>query len=226
MKRIDDFKYTYLKINKTSLLSILEILLVLSGISIFAWFIHGERLSFWIAIGGLMMTSIIISFAILRSANLLSLLGLDSLKRRIIIISIRGIVIAIIMAALIRKITGLSLFPFPLTFVAVISPVIGATEELIFRGFIQGNLKTSGIFLSIFLAAAGHSLYKYLVLRSLPVDVGIDFGWLVLSTFMLGLILGASREISGSVIPAMTWHVVFDIIFYGDFTEMPVWVWS
>jgi len=226
MKRINDFKFTTLKIDKTRLYIIFDILLVLTGISVFAWFIHEKRFIFFIALGGLALASFSISFVIARSSSVPSLFGFDRLNRRILVISLRGVVIAVFLAAIYRKIAGLSLFPGTLTLVAVISPMIGITEELVFRGYIQGRMKTFGILISIFVASAGHTLYKYLVLKSLPVNLGIDFVWLVLSTFILGLILGTFREISGSVIPAMTWHAVFDIVFYGDFTEMPVWVWS
>jgi membrane protease YdiL (CAAX protease family) len=214
------------KFNKTRLFIILEVFLALLGLGVFAWFIHGEKYLFIIAVGSLLLAGMIISFSVLHSEGIYLITGSDWLNKRAIIFSLFGFITGIGLAGLYRIRIGLSFFPVTLTTVAIISPLIGITEELIFRGYIQGRMKVFGIFISIFVAAAGHALYKYLVLKSLQMDIGTDFVWMILVTFTMGLILGAAREYSGSVMPAVVWHATFDIIFYGDFQNIPVWVWS
>jgi membrane protease YdiL (CAAX protease family) len=104
--------------------------------------------------------------------------------------------------------------------------MIGITEELLFRGFLQGKLSGINIYAAILLSAFGHTLYKYLVLRSFPVDIGIDFLSLVVFTFIAGLMCGALRALSKSIIPACVTHAVFDILVYGGLSTWPVWVWK
>jgi hypothetical protein len=38
--------------------------------------------------------------------------------------------------------------------------------------------------------------------------------------------LGLMRHFSGSVLPAVTAHVLFDILVYGDWAQAPWWVWG
>jgi membrane protease YdiL (CAAX protease family) len=214
------------KFIKTRLFVILEVFFTLLGIGAFAWFIHGEKYQLIIAFGSLILVSLIISFSVIHSEGIYLIIGSDWLNKRALVFSLVGFITGIGLAVLYRVRIGLSFFPVTLTTVAIISPLIGITEELIFRGYIQGRMKIFGIFISIFLAAAGHAYYKYLVLKSLQTEIGTDFVWMILVTFIMGLILGAARENSGSIIPALVWHATFDIIFYGDFQSIPVWVWS
>ena len=205
---------------------LLELFLTLIGLCIFAWFIHGDRFSFIIAMGGLILASSVISRAIIKSDSLLSVFGLDHWNKKIIIYCSIGIFIGIILALVSRYVYKLSFIPGTLTFVAFASPLIGMTEELIFRGYMQGRLRKIHIISSIYIAAASHTLYKFLVLRSLPDGIRIHFFALITLTFGVGILLGYLRELSGNALPAMIMHATFDIVLYGDFTEMPEWVWG
>jgi membrane protease YdiL (CAAX protease family) len=207
------------------ILPFLEYFLFMSGMAVFACFIHGDGPGFRIALAGLLFSSLVIVKGTLWSADPLSLMGLARIDRRAIRLSLQFSVVGIGLAALCRYATELSLVPHTLTTVALITPFIGMTEELVFRGFLQGRLRKGGIFISVFLASAGHALYKYLVLRSMAFDVGTDLTWLALSTLAIGLVLGAYREKYGSIVPAMIAHAVFDIYLYGDSLAMPAWVW-
>ncbi|MCK5693629.1 MAG: CPBP family intramembrane metalloprotease, partial [Bacteroidales bacterium] len=53
-----------------------------------------------------------------------------------------------------------------------------------------------------------------------------DFFYLIFWTFLGGLLIGTLRELSGSTIPPVIAHAVFDIILYGGLAIAPVWVWS
>jgi membrane protease YdiL (CAAX protease family) len=125
-----------------------------------------------------------------------------------------------------RGISKVSLLPQTLTFIALIAPMIGITEELLFRGFLQGKLSSINIYAAIVLTSFAHTLYKYLVLRSLPSDIGTDFFLLIVVTFIAGLMFGVLRVLSRSIIPSCLTHGVFDVLVYGGFSTWPVWVWS
>ncbi len=124
-----------------------------------------------------------------------------------------------------RAVYPVPLFPPTLTLTAIISPLIGMTEEVIFRGVVQGSLKKLRPPAAIVLAAAGHSLYKTVLLASVPLGGEVDLLKLSLYTFGVGIILGAFRHFSGNIYPAVVSHGIFDIMVYGDEISLPAWVW-
>jgi membrane protease YdiL (CAAX protease family) len=204
---------------------ILEALLALTGICIFALFIHSESLFIVIAFLGLVLTALNISKTITDRSSFLSVFGIIPFCKKTIIYSFVGIFAGGILGLYYRQAFDHPLLPTTLTIFAVVAPLIGITEELVFRGFIQGRLRVSGSYLSVILAACGHTLYKYLVLKTMP-SLQIDFQFLVLWTLIGGLIFGTLREISKSVIPSSLAHACFDVIVYGGFSTAPIWVWS
>jgi membrane protease YdiL (CAAX protease family) len=118
------------------------------------------------------------------------------------------------------------LLPSPLTRFAVIAPLIGTTEELVFRGYVQTKSASAGSIFSIVFASFGHTLYKYLVICTLPVDLGLSLTKLILLTFSFGIVAGILRHYSRSVIPPAIAHALFDIIVYGGAASAPVWIWG
>jgi membrane protease YdiL (CAAX protease family) len=219
-------RYSFRETNENWLLQTIEILLALSGICIFACFIHRVGSLFVASICGLLIASLAISYGIYTTGSVIILFGLAGCHRAIIAYTCAGLVLGLIAATGYRLGYNLPLLPGTLTVIALISPLIGMTEELLFRGYLQGRSQLYGPVFSVFIAAAAHTLYKYLVLKSMVVYTVIDFPRLVLFTFLFGLIVGAFRHLSHNVIPALAAHALFDILVYGDFTEMPVWVWG
>ena len=108
---------------------------------------------------------------------------------------------------------------------AIIAPVIGSAEELIFRGFLQGHLHRYGIIFSVIFATLSHTAYKCSLFISHS-SYKTDISFLLIWTIVAGLILGALREISKNVTPALIAHACFDIIVYGDYAISPWWVWG
>jgi membrane protease YdiL (CAAX protease family) len=206
--------------------SLVEAFLFLAGMVVFASFIHGEGLVFWIALAGLLVMGALIIVAILRSGSAAAVFGLDRYERWLPAYMLAGLVTGLAATAAYRIWAGWPLLPGTLTFIALVSPLIGMTEELVFRGYLQGRTRRYDSLAAILVAAAAHTFYKYLVLKSLGPDPGVDFIRLVIFTFVFGLIAGILREYGRNVLPAVLAHAVFDIMVYGDFTEMPVWVWG
>jgi membrane protease YdiL (CAAX protease family) len=203
-----------------------EVLFVLTGICIFACLVHREGILFLAGIAGLVFAAIVLARAVFLSGSPAELLGLARFDRTTLVFSSAGIVVGLIAAWGYRTYYGLSLLPGTLTVIALISPLVGMTEELVFRGYLQGRSQAAGPVAAVFIAAFGHTLYKFLVLKSMTVSIAVDFPRLVLFTFIFGLVVGIFRQLSRSVFPALAAHALFDILIYGDFSEMPVWVWG
>ena len=203
-----------------------ETTLVLTGICIFGLFIHGRPAQRVIALAALSIAAIVISLSISDLRSLLKYLGLSELSRKIGVYALVGLGLGTLFALCYRGIVDGTLLPQTLTVIAVIAPIIGITEELLFRGFLQGKLVDTNIYAAIVLPTLGHTFYKYLVLRSLPLDIGTAFLPLVIYTFLAGLLWGVFRTLSGSVIPACLSHGIFDILVYGGLSTWPIWVWN
>lgn len=203
-----------------------ETVLLIIGIGLFALFIQQDGYLMAVAFGGLLMVSLVISAIVVRTDSPLELFGLNRFNRRIFWFCLLAIFIGILPAFYGRYFYDLTDFPQQLTIIALVSPLIGMTEELVFRGYLQGRLRIIGVAGSVSIAAAAHAIYKFLVLWSVNDLVEINYLSLVGLTFGFGIIYGLLRAGSRSIIPALVAHASFDILMYGDFTSMPVWVWG
>jgi membrane protease YdiL (CAAX protease family) len=116
-------------------------------------------------------------------------------------------------------------FPQSLRWFAVIAAGIGSTEELVFRGYVQGQFARRAGFFSIVIASLAHTGYKCCLFLSPVSATSVDIGFLAICTFYAGLLLGAIRYFSGSVWPAVIAHALFDILVYGENVNPPWWVW-
>jgi membrane protease YdiL (CAAX protease family) len=130
------------------------------------------------------------------------------------------------LALVCRVLSNLSLFPAALKGIAWVVPLVGMTEELFFRGFLQGTLSTRSTWASIVVPALGHALYKYLVLQSLPDPSAFNFPVLLVLTFAGGIIFGLLRALSKSTLPPAAAHGIFDVLVYGGLSAWPPWVWG
>lgn len=205
---------------------IAESTLVLIGISVFALFIHSRPAQRILAVAALSTAAIVISLSISDVPSLLKCLGLSEFSKKLGVYSLAGLSLGILSALLLRQISNMTLLPQTLTIIAFLAPMIGITEELLFRGFLQGKLSSVNIHAAIIVASFAHTLYKFLVLRTLPIDIGIHYPSLLAYTFLAGLTCGALRALSRSIIPACLLHGVFDILVYGGLSTWPVWVWN
>ena len=112
---------------------------------------------------------------------------------------------------------------------AVPAVIVGFTEEILWRGWIQGTLSPAwGTLPAVFVSAVSHTLYK-MALFAFPPD-GIsahqpnDLALLAFLTFGVGLGIGFLRVRQGSVAGPVVCHMVFDLFVYGDRTVAPWWV--
>lgn len=203
-----------------------DVLLVLAGLFLFALYVHERSWLFVIAITGLFLAALSIAIFFRSTKPGISVFGSLLFSPLAIVFMITGILAGGILAVCYRYFYFETIFPVSLTTFAIISPLIGITEELVFRGYIQGRIGELNRILAIIVAALGHTAYKFIVLRSLPDPSGIDFSFLITWTMIGGLIFGVLREISNSVLPPSLAHACFDVIVYGGFVSAPLWVWG
>ena len=202
-----------------------DVLLSFLGILLFAGFIHHPSLLKLIAFGGLVLTAVAIGYST-RNMAIPEAFGIGRLNRRILLYTIPAICLGILLGILCRNRFEMTLVPAGFTGVAFVAPLVGAAEELVFRGYIQGHLRPVGKMLSIVTASSVHTCYKLLVILSLGLPLQFDFFFLILWTFLGGLLFGILRELSRSSIPPLIAHAIFDIVLYGTLATAPIWVWS
>ena len=203
-----------------------DVLLVLAGLFLFALYVHERSWLVVISFAGLFLAalSLVIFFRDTKQGTLV--FGSLRFTPGAIGFLITGIVVGGILGICYRYFYFPTLLPVSLTTFAIISPMIGITEELLFRGYLQGRIREQHRLLAIVIAALGHTTYKFIVLRSLPDPSGIDFPFLIIWTMIGGLIFGILRDLSDSVLPPALAHGCFDVIVYGSFVSAPVWVWG
>jgi membrane protease YdiL (CAAX protease family) len=202
-------------------------LLVMAGVCVFGWFIHAGSWQRIISFSGLVLAGVVMAGSAHNVKMLLKVFGFVHVNRKLLPCSTAGIIFGMLLGILHNVMKTDALFPAKLTGFAFLAPMIGITEELVFRGFVQSRLAaSSGPTASILMSAAGHTLYKYLVIKTVTMDLHSHLPSLVLLTFGAGLVLGFMRDHSGSIIPPALAHAIFDILVYGGAALAPVWVWS
>jgi len=202
-----------------------NVFLSFAGILLFAGFIHHPFPHILLAIVGLAGTAAMIGLST-RNIAVLEIFGIQSLSGKILLYILPAIVLGLTLGILTRNRFELTLIPAGFTGVALVAPLVGAVEELIFRGYLQGQLRPTGKIFSIICASAFHTCYKLLVILSLALPLQFDFFFLIFWTFIGGMLFGTLRELSKSTLPPVIAHAVYDVILYGGLAAAPVWVWS
>ena len=198
---------------------------VLAGILLFAIFIHDPWPLRFLSFCGLAGAAILIAFSI-RHTPVLHAFGILKPDRRIFLYAIPAILLGLLLGILTRHKFDLSPWPATIGSLALVAPSIGALEELVFRGYIQGQLLPAGRIFSLLYTTMAHTGYKLLVILTLSAPLQFDLFFLVLWTFLGGLAFSILRDLARSSIPPVIAHAIFDIMLYGGMSVAPVWVWS
>jgi len=181
----------------------------------------------WIAMGaaGLLAAAFCIQRSIASLRGIPPLFGLSG-SWKALIISLAGFAVGVGLGAFYRSSFGMTLLPGPaLQPFALAACGIGAAEELVYRGWMQGRLRVLGWSAAVLISAAAHTAYKAALFALPPFAVNVDYLSLVVFTFAVGALFGLSRELSRSVYPAVAAHVAFDLVVYGAAAQAPWWVW-
>ena len=196
------------------------------GACLFGLFINGGMPWTLFAAVALLVSALTIAHSFLKESNPPLILGLLPFSRKLIPCLALGCAFGIALGLLFRFYNDLPLFPKAMGRFVIVAVGIGATEEILFRGYIQGRLQGLGWFLAPILAAAAHTMYKLALFVSPPAGVVVDYPLLAVGTLVAGIVFGGLREWSGSVLPPLAGHVLFDIVVYGERAHAPWWVWA
>lgn len=162
----------------------------------------------------------------LRQDSLQHVFGIGKPSLKFFLYSLAGLLLGCAMGMFTRQHFKLTLLPTTLTLIALIAPLTGAMEELVFRGYIQGKLNPLNRIFALVYAALAHTAYKLLVIYSLGRPQEFDFLFLAQWTLLGGLAFGGLRLLSNSIFPPVLAHAVFDILLYGGLLLAPFWVWA
>jgi len=125
-----------------------------------------------------------------------------------------------------RDYLDLAILPRDLRWFVLVSMSIGATEELLFRGYLQTRLAKINVFFAIAITSIAHTAYKILIFVSHDSGLEIHFSGLLIWTLAFGLVIGWVKEKAGTTLIPLIAHITFDLIVYGDYIDAPWWVWG
>jgi membrane protease YdiL (CAAX protease family) len=120
-------------------------------------------------------------------------------------------------------------FPSSLHWFVLAAMGIGVTEELLWRGWIQGVLtKALEPLTAVLAAAASHTAYKTALFIFPPGGIDRQSPGALLTiaglTFGFGTVLGLFRLRQGTIAAPIVFHAAFDLLVYGQCETAPWWV--
>ncbi len=205
---------------------LLQVGVTWAGVLVFALFVNRPSPYFLLAIAGLLFTTLAIASSADRGGSFWGLFGITRPSTWSARWTLLALVVGAAFAFFFRWYEGRPLLITGLGSFLLMGASIGAAEELLFRGYLQGRLSRLGAPAAIVLATLAHTSYKTLLFAFPPEGVVIRYSILAFFTFLVGAFLGITRQRTGSVIPALSGHVLFDILVYGDWAQAPWWVWG
>jgi membrane protease YdiL (CAAX protease family) len=215
---------TFNRGNKTWLLA--STALFVAGILFFAWLPRTSGKGFSASYAALVVAAGVMAVNMRKPRQMLSELGLEAIPGKKLYLLMAGLLTGMTFAMIYRRYMGLTLIPSGLVFFAFTAAAVGFTEELLFRGYLQSQLRKLNVPLSVVLATLSHTAYKLLLFASLSPIAEVDLIFLLTWTFICGIIFGILKELAGSSYPPITGHVAFDILVYGDLALNPWWIWA
>lgn len=198
-----------------------------AGMTLFALGAHQGLPWLAVAAGGLLATAVAIGWLAADDTCLLTVLGLDRWSVKTAVVTLVGVGIGVGGGLWHRS--QLDLAPQATTGVAafvIVACLIGATEELIFRGWLLGKARAFGWPTAVIIAAVAHTAYKTALFVWPAVPVAVDLAGVARWTLAGGLVLGLLRACSGSLLPPLMAHAAFDFVVYRFVAHAPWWVWE
>jgi membrane protease YdiL (CAAX protease family) len=208
-------KYTYL----------FDAIICSISLMVFSFFVQSDFPLKLLSISALLVPAYIFGKNLQTVSDLQKITGVMSFNRGLLIYCSAGLFLGILLTMFYRWYLGLSLLPLSFHYFVFIAALIGSTEEVIFRGFIQGFVKNFSTPFSIFFSTISHTGYKCFLFLSPFATSGVDVINLAFWTFLFGIVFGTIRHYAKSIFPSLIAHAVFDILVYAEYSNAPWWVW-
>ena len=202
-----------------------EAILCSLGLMVFSFLIQYKFPLRILSFAALFISAIIISRNLRSLPDLKKIIHENISSGSTLLYIILGIAPGIVLAVCYRWHLEISLFPGSFHLFVIAAALIGCTEELVFRGFIQEYVKRINGPFSILFSTLSHTGYKICLFLSPVITANIDVGFLAFWTFIIGILFGTIRHLSKSVLPSLSAHALFDILVYAEFAQAPWWVW-
>jgi membrane protease YdiL (CAAX protease family) len=200
-------------------------LAISTGLWTFAVLYRGTTAMQIFAALALLATAILIVMVLLSHNAVLLLKNTwrwNSESRKVLMLSI---ILSVALATWYRISEQMTLLPFSIHWFVLLSVMIGATEELIFRGVIQGEASGWNTTGAVYLSALSFAGYKALLFVMPSPENETNVFNLFILTFFAGILLGYARKNSGSIWPCLVAHGFFDLLVYAETATPPWWVW-
>jgi membrane protease YdiL (CAAX protease family) len=205
--------------------AVLDAILCSVEIIVFAYLISYPFPLKAVAFIPLIMVAFIISRDIDSPMASFKLLFRDIFSVKMLIYIVIGLELGLAAAIYYRGSSGMPILPAVIKPFVLIAVSIGIIEELVFRGFIQGQISKINTGFAVVFAALAHASYKACLFIS-PVAIHQEhivafFIW----SFAAYIALGVLKHYSKSMVPVMLAHAIFDFIVYAEVLQAPWWVW-
>ncbi len=197
-----------------------------AGMVLFALFVRSGLPWVVLSGAGLLVTALAVANSFRVERRPAAILGFSPVSGKVAAYLILGCAVGAGLGILHRVVWEMGALPRGFGRFVFVAVAIGASEELVYRGYVQGRLRRLGWVIAVLLAAAAHTAYKAALFAFPPEGVVIDLEFLAVWTLIGGVVFGALRELSGSVLAPLAAHVLFDIVVYGENVQAPWWVWS
>lgn len=210
---------------KKRLIIIIHAVLFSIGLMVFSFFIQYDMPVRLVSLAALLVPAVIIGTRIKTWREFGLIIGEVHSFSCLVICVISGIIAGILLSMYYRWHLDISLLPKSFHLFVITAALIGSMEELVFRGFLQGYIKSLGGVLSVLISTISHTGYKCCLFLSPAAPGNIDISFLAFWTFCAGIVFGTVRHQTKSLFPSLVGHAVFDILVYAEFTGAPWWVW-
>ncbi|MCX5656110.1 MAG: CPBP family intramembrane metalloprotease [Planctomycetota bacterium] len=198
-----------------------------AGLILFALAVHAPLPWTLLSGAGLVVAAVVIGRSLAGAPSARALLGLVRLSPRVLALVAAGLVVGGGLAATYRVYMGMALLPLGgLEAFVLVACLIGAAEEVVYRGYVQGSLAGLGWPAAVGLAAVAHAAYKTALFAFPAGAAEINYPFLAIWTVLGGIVFGLLRQFSGSVLAPLAAHAAFDLVVYGAIAQAPWWVWG
>lgn len=200
-------------------------LAISAGLWAFAFLYRGSFPMQVMAVVSLLATAILIVRVLISTEKVLlekSIWQWQTASGKVIAYSI---LISIFLALWYRYSEQMPLLPASAEWFVVLSILIGVTEELIFRGVVLGEASRWNMTGAVYLSALAFAGYKSLLFVLPSAENQTNILNLFILTFFAGILLGYARKNSGSILPCLIAHGIFDLLVYMETSNTPWWVW-